>query len=315
MDRHEALHHSGECFQGIPQHPAYLNGVWFNAYTVWHKDLTAGSDRQYLEETVMPVWSRLWLKHGDIVMATTNLRGGRLNVVTGMVGVVTEFKVELAADVEKSCICMTVGMAGDVRQVLLDGMREACGVKDAGGRFTGQYVFPVVRFWAPGGSDSGFEKTVQPRFRAAFAVDGTRLVARVQLPLCSGVAMKFGQSLGCTFDSVPFLFADLIHTKKEPTQPYMAVTRQRHPSGLRLPFGMPVSSGMFAPPAAALAWFKELGWEEMVVVTEEKQRKQQHAGVDLARRFVQRWRENGEKDAAHGSGAGVPQLWQVSVLE
>jgi hypothetical protein len=147
-------------------------------------------------------------------------------------------------------------------------------------------VSPNVRFFTAANTD-GFVRIVRPVETKAVTSDGTWVATRVQLPLCSGIAMKYGFALGAQFDTVRRVFADITKVAAAgATQPFLALTRVAHPSLLALPVDAAVSGSMFSPPKECVDWHEGEGWEQLRLTYDDNRKT--HQGISYARVFQKR---------------------------
>jgi hypothetical protein len=157
-------------YSGITQHVLFPNGFQFTAVDEWAPKLTRQADKDYIEETVMALWSSITLRVGDIVVALANSSGGRSRVSTGMHGVVEGF------DVEHASTAFNKFRGHD--EISNMAKLSCCGATLQG---VSHIVSPLVRFFSPGGHAGGFQVTVLARKRMAYSKQGDLLVTRVQV--------------------------------------------------------------------------------------------------------------------------------------
>lgn len=234
----------------------------------------------YLENNAMPFWSVLKLKVGNTVMSLGNQSGGSTNMLTGSCGVVTGFLLESPsryAAALRMRLARSPGDAGSKDKALkhhMDAICLLCGIKrheanpilsaawdemdsavsSAGGSQGDPIllVLPQVRFGSRDG-DRGFILDVHPQLRIVYALDGTPLLSRFQLPLAGAIAIKFGASLDC--EAPGNVFLDLSTRQGTcATHPFMGLTRLGDPRKVFIHRDSAISPDMFKVPQAAIDW-------------------------------------------------------------
>lgn len=244
-------------YDGIKQHPDYLEGVNYEAPATFLVRLCE-VDRRYLEVNAMPFWSSLRVQAGDMVVSLGNQSAGSNNMLTGMCGVVTGLEFMLPHQYERSLAARLARSHGTraskdaAVSKEMGAIRSLCGTQD------GHLVLPVVRFGSRSGNGA-FHLTVHPQFRVVTAMDGTSLMERYQIPLAGGRAVKYGMSLGC--EAPDNVYLDLSSgSGTSATHPFMGLTRHGDPHKVFISQESAIGSDTFMVPEAVHDWYGGKGY-------------------------------------------------------